>query len=160
MGSLDKLFLKIAGMSRWARQKLAFDGQTESERRIAKLTLKLDYPGQKRESNGQFGTGKKAGGSSSGGSGTSKPMKVKKSISNKPKKPKLLPRERAALHHELNTHLTESERNDGIVTKNLFGAYYTVEINGFDEYNVLKVRRADETRKDYLDDFRKKGKKR
>lgn len=58
-------------MSRWARQRLALDGQTEEERRIARLSLKLDYPGQKRESNGQFGTGKKVGGSSGGGSGSS-----------------------------------------------------------------------------------------
>lgn len=156
MGSLDKLFLKIAGMSRWARQKLAFDSQNESERRIAKLTLKLDYPGQKRESNGQFGTGKKAGGSSSG----SKLAKARKPLSNKAKKPKLLPKEKAALHHELNTHLTEAERNDGVVTKNLFGANYTVEIKGFDEYNVIKVEKTDETRESYLKDFGKKGKKR
>lgn len=55
-------------MTRWARLKLALDGKTEAERQMAKLTLRLDYPGQKRESNGQFGTGKKAGGSSASSS--------------------------------------------------------------------------------------------
>lgn len=145
-------------MSRWARQKLAFDGATEAERRLARMSLKLDYPGQKRESNGQFGTGKKAGGSSGGGSNGSKSGK-KKPVAKNPRKPKILPKERAALHHELNTHLTEAERNDGIVTKNLFGALYTVEINGFDEYNVVKRVKADETRSAYVKEFKQGGSK-
>lgn len=106
-----------------------------------------DYAGQKREKNGQFGTGKKNGG---GSSGTSK--KPKRTA----KKPKLLPREKAALHSELNTHLTQAERDKGIVKKNLFGAIYTVEIIDFDEYNILEVKKFDETRKEYLKDFRKK----
>ena len=71
----------------------------------------------------------------------------------------MLPKERAALHHELNTHLTEAERNDGIVTKNLFGALYTVEIHGFDEYNVVKRVKADETRSAYVKEFKQGGSK-
>ena len=144
-------------MTRWARQKLALDGKTEAERQMAKLTLHLDYPGQKRESNGQFGTGKKAGGSSNGGSATRKSSK--KPAVKKPRRPNILPRERAALHSELNTHLTEAERSKGIVTKNLFGALYTVEINGFDEYNVIKRVKADETRAEYVKEFKQGGKK-
>lgn len=117
----------------------------------------LDYEGQKRENNGRFGTGKKAGGSAS--KSTSK-SSSKKPVKSKPRKPKVLPKEREAVHHELNTHLTKEERSKGIVKKNLFGAIYTVEIYGFDEYNILDVTKSDETRKEYLKDFRKKGKKR
>lgn len=106
-----------------------------------------DYAGQKREKNGQFGTGKKNGGGSSGTS-----QKQKRTV----KKPKLLPKEKAALYSELNTHLTEAEREKGIVKKNLFGAIYTVEIIDFDEYNILGVKKCDETRKGYLTEFRKK----
>lgn len=121
----------------------------------------MDYEGQKRENNGQFGTGKKAGGgaSKSASKSTSK-SSSKKPVKPKAKKPKILPKEREAVHHELNTHLTKEERAKGIVEKNLFGAIYTVEIWGFDEYNITAVRKNDETRNEYLKDFRKKGKKR
>lgn len=40
--------------------KVALDGDPD-ERRIARLCLIMDYSGQRRESNGQFGTGKKPG---------------------------------------------------------------------------------------------------
>lgn len=67
MNKLDRLFLRIARMSRWNMRRLAMDGDAD-ERRIARLCLIMDYEGQKRESNGQFGSGKKPGGSNSSGS--------------------------------------------------------------------------------------------
>lgn len=158
MGSLDKLFLKIAGMSRWARQRLAFDSQNESERRIAKLTLKLDYPGQKRESNGQFGTGKKVGGSSgkveksskSGTIGTSKRKLPSDSGGNaysKPRARNISSRESSKISHEINTlyHAKFEGRRTGIITSynpDDGQAYdYRFECHGFDEYNIYSKRR-------------------
>lgn len=57
-------------MSRWNQSRIAHD-HNHSDQRLARLCLLLDYEGQKREANGQFGTGKKAGGASS-----SKPQKA------------------------------------------------------------------------------------
>lgn len=52
-------------------QRTARDGRSD-ERTVARTCLALDYSGQKREANGQFGTGKKAGGGASS-KGASKP---------------------------------------------------------------------------------------
>lgn len=126
-------------------------------------TIHTEDEGNKNSGNwGHEGRPGQIGGSGGGGgngSGNKKTTKSKKPVAKKLKHPKLLPKERAALHHELNTHLTEAERSDGVVTKNLFGAYYTVEIHGFDEYNVIRRTKADETRATYLNEFRKKGTK-
>lgn len=52
-------------------QQIAQDGQPE-ERSIARVCFVMDFAGQKRESNGQFGTGKKPVGSISEGGKESK----------------------------------------------------------------------------------------
>lgn len=70
MNDLDMRFLRIARMSRWNQSRIAHD-RNNSDRRIARLCLIMDYEGQRREANGQFGKGKKAGGTNS-----SKPQKA------------------------------------------------------------------------------------
>ncbi len=66
MNKLDKLFLRMAQMSPWAMRRKALDGQPD-ERRVARLCQIMDFAGQKREKNGQFGTGKKPGSGESSG---------------------------------------------------------------------------------------------
>lgn len=64
MNALDKRFLSIASASRWQQQKIAHDGESTVDRKLARLCLILDWPGQPKEANGQFGKGKMPGGGS------------------------------------------------------------------------------------------------
>lgn len=61
MNALDKRFLRIASASRWRQIKIAHDGESAVDRKLARLCLILDWEGQKREANGRFGSGKKPG---------------------------------------------------------------------------------------------------
>lgn len=165
MKSLDRAFLKTARLPRSKLAALSADSASGLERAMARICLALDYPGQKREANGQFGTGKKPDGGSPQPDRHTKASRVARGRITQSKfkgdrrKPKFSAREIAAVHHELNTHLMPAEREQGVVTKNLFGSYYTVEIIDFDEYNIISRVKADNTQASYLKEFRKGGKK-
>lgn len=50
---------------------------------------------------------------------------------------RLPPDEYAHVMSEINTHMTESERSQKVVTKAIGNYYYTFENNGFDDYRII-----------------------
>lgn len=159
MKSLDRAFLKTARLPRSKLAALSSDSASVLWRAMARICLALDYPGQKRDANGQFGTGKKSGGSSSkrveksSNSGTMKSSnrKIPKDSSGKPyRKPRarnLSHKEASKVAHEINTlyHAKFEGHPTGIITTyspDDDRAYdYLFECHGFDEYNIYSKRR-------------------
>lgn len=104
------------------------------------------WEGQRRESNGQFGKGRKprsAGAKKSDKrvdkSGKGGIIKGKKKASKSKIYPtvKLGKREYAALMTEISTNLTSEQKNSKIFKKNAGNCVYLIENNGFGDYRVI-----------------------
>ena len=60
--------------------------------------------------------------------------------------------EYAHVMSEINTHMTEAERSQKVVTKPIGNFYYTFENNGFDDYRILGKKPIDDDFAEWWDE--------
>lgn len=65
---------------------------------------------------------------------------------------RLPPDEYAHVMSEINTHMTESERSQKVVTKAIGNYYYTFENNGFDDYRIIDKYEIDSDASEWWDE--------
>ena len=70
-------------------------------------------------------------------------------FARKPSSKPVTKKEMTILRHALNTDLTEAQREEGFIVYEYGGHRYSIVINGFDSYTVIKKQALDESAEYY-----------